>query len=264
MNQYRPSFWNSIPPVVRNLLAINLLLWLADLMLPRILQTTFPNFNLTDILGMHYWASSKFNPLQMLTYMFMHGGLDHIFFNMFAVYMFGITLEQRWGSRRFLFYYLVTGFGAGIIQQLMWSMEYAPLLSAISRAVAEDSGISLLPYEVELRRMLSFGNLAALDAPALLHMKQLIADSPLTIGASGAVFGLLLAFGWLFPEARMMLIFVPVPIKARVFVALYAVAELFLGVANFSGDNVAHFAHLGGMIFGWLLILYWKRKGKLY
>ena len=95
-------------------------------------------------------------------------------------------------------------------------------------------------------------------------MKQLIVDAPLTVGASGAVFGLLLAFGWLFPEARLMLVFLPIPIKARVFVLLYAVVELFLGVANFSGDNVAHFAHLGGMIFGYFVILYWRKKGNLY
>lgn len=264
MNQYRSSFWSSLPPVVRNLLAINLIFWLADLLLPRILQSSFPAFDLSDVLGMHYWASEKFNVLQMLTYMFMHAGFDHLFFNMFAVFMFGPVLEQRWGSWRFLFYYFVTGVGAAVVQQIMWTIDYQPLVGAINNAIAANSGVGLLAYEGKLRTILSFGDLTYFQAPELLHMKQLIVNAPLTVGASGAVFGLLLAFGWLFPEARLMLMFLPIPIKARVFVLLYAVAELFLGVANFSGDNVAHFAHLGGMIFGYFVILYWRKKGNLY
>ena len=264
MNQFRSSFWSSIPIVVKNLLLINLVLWLADLMLPQILYNFIADFDLSDYLGLHYWASDRFNGFQLISYMFMHASFEHLFFNMFAVFMFGSTLERQWGATRFLFYYMVAGIGAGIVQEIMWTIEYQSLLNAINEAVSLNSGAALLPYETQLRKMLPFSDLRYFEAPQLLYMKELILNAPVTVGASGSVFGLLLAFGWLFPQAELMLLFLPIPIKSRLFVALYAVAELFLGVANFSGDNVAHFAHLGGMIFGYFLILYWKKKGKLY
>lgn len=218
MNSYRSSFLDSIPPVVKNLIAINVIMWLATIALPPVLRRWGIDADLTDILGMHYWAADKFNPAQLMTYMFMHGDIGHVFFNMFALYMFGGVLENYWGPRRFFIYYMVTGVGAGIVQQLFWTVEYHSVVSAL------------------------FLNL------------------PVTVGASGSVFGLLLAFGWLFPDVRLMMLFFPVPIRARVFVILYGVAELFLGVANFSGDSVAHFAHLGGMLFGIVLILIWKKN----
>lgn len=218
MNSYRSSFLDSIPPVVKNLIAINVIMWLATIALPPVLRRWGIDADLTDILGMHYWAADKFNPAQLMTYMFMHWGIGHVFFNMFALYMFGGVLENYWGPRRFFIYYMVTGVGAGIVQQLFWTVEYHSVVSAL------------------------FLNL------------------PVTVGASGSVFGLLLAFGWLFPDVRLMMLFFPVPIRARVFVILYGVAELFLGVANFSGDSVAHFAHLGGMLFGIVLILIWKKN----
>ncbi|MFT3753940.1 MAG: rhomboid family intramembrane serine protease [Paludibacter sp.] len=240
MSDYRPSFLNSIPPVVKNLIGINIVLFLASLVTPSIFMRMGVNVDLNDILGMHYWASSKFNPAQLITYAFMHGGFMHIFFNMFALYMFGGVLEHVWGTKRFLIYYLVTAIGAGIVQQIFWTVEFHSALTAIDQAISSD----------------------VLNAPALIEQKRLFLDSPnfITIGASGSVFGLLLAFGWLFPEERLFLMFIPVPIKARIFVFIYGVVELFQGVANFSGDNVAHFAHLGGMLFGAILILMWKRK----
>lgn len=264
MNNYRPSFLNSIPPVVKNLIAINIILWLATLVAPGIFRRWGLEVDLTDILGMHYWASSKFNPAQFLTYIFMHGGFNHIFFNMFALYMFGGVLEQMWGTKRFLFYYLVTGVGAGIVQQLFWTFEYQSLINAMNDAISANSGEVLVPFQETLSRYFRMSDLSAFDAPSIIEMKKMFLDLPVTIGASGSVFGLLLAFGWLFPEAKLMMLFFPVPIKARIFVLLYGVAELFLGVAQFSGDSVAHFAHLGGMLFGVLLILYWKKKHKLY
>ncbi|MDD4968433.1 MAG: rhomboid family intramembrane serine protease [Paludibacter sp.] len=241
MNSYRPSFLNSIPPVVKNLIAINIVLWLASIVVPGIFMKWGLNVDLTDILGLHYWESSKFNPAQLITYGFMHGGIGHIFFNMFALYMFGGVLEQLWGTKRFLFYYLLTGVGAGLVQELFWSFEFHSAISAIDTAISSN----------------------VLNAPALLLQKKEFLNSAITIGASGSVFGLLLAFGWLFPEVKLMMLFFPVPIKARIFVLIYGVAELFLGVAQFSGDNVAHFAHLGGMIFGAVLILIWKKKRTL-
>lgn len=264
MNNYRPSFLNSIPPVVKNLIAINIILFLATLVTPAFFKRWGLNVDLTDILGMHYWASGKFNPAQFVTYMFMHGGLYHIFFNMFALYMFGGVLEQMWGTKRFLFYYLFTGVGAGIVQQLFWTIEYQSIVVAMNDAIAANSGEGLLPFQDELSRYFRMSNLAAFDAPAIIELKSIFLNLPVTIGASGSVFGLLLAFGWLFPEAKLMMIFFPVPIKARIFVIIYGVAELFLGVAKFSGDSVAHFAHLGGILFGVILILYWRKKGQLY
>jgi len=263
MNNYRPSFLNSIPPIVKNLIAINLILWLASLVSPSFFSRWGLNIDLTDILGMHYWASSKFSPAQLITYMFMHGGFSHILFNMFALYMFGGVLEQLWGPKRFLFYYLITGIGAGIVQQLFWTMEYHSLLVAMNNAISANSGEGLLPFQDVLGKYFSMSNLSSFDAPSLVGMKRMFLDLPVTIGASGSVFGLLLAFGWLFPEAKLMIFPLPIPIKARIFVLIYGVAELFLGVAQFSGDSVAHFAHLGGMLFGAILILYWKKKNRL-
>jgi len=260
----RNSFLDSIPPVVKNLLAINIILWLATLVLPGFLRRWGIDADLTDILGMHYWASEKFNPAQLLTYIFMHGGFNHLFFNMFAVYMFGSALENLWGPRKFLTYYLITGLGAGIVQQLFWTVEYQSLISAMNLAIESNSGSLLVPFEGELMKYFRITGLAGFDTASIIEMKEMFLNLPVTVGASGSVFGLLLAFGWLFPETRLMMLFIPVPIKARIFVAIYGVVELFLGVANFSGDNVAHFAHLGGMLFGVIMILLWKKKNTLY
>lgn len=256
----RSSFLDSIPPVVKNLLAINLILWLSTLVLPGLFRRWGVALDLTDILGMHYWASDKFNVAQMLTYLFMHGGFYHMFFNMFAVYMFGSALENYWGSQRFLLYYIITGVGAGVVQQLFWTIEYQSLITAMNEAITANSGSVLLPFEAELTKYFRISGLSNFGASDLIEMKRMFLDAPVTVGASGSVFGLLLAFGWLFPEARLMMLFFPVPIKARVFVLIYGVMELFLGVANFTGDNVAHFAHLGGMLFGVLMIMLWKKK----
>lgn len=238
-------------------------MWLATLVAPGLSARWNFNLDLTDILGMHYWVSEKFNPAQLITYMFMHGGFNHLFFNMFALYMFGGALENVWGPKRFLFFYLFTGVGAGIIQQLFWAVEYQPLVNAMNNAIEANSGAGLVDYQAELMKFFRLTNLQSFDASAILDMKHMLVDLPITVGASGAIFGILLGFGWLFPEARMMLIFFPVPIKARIFVLLYGVIELFLGVSNFSGDNVAHFAHLGGMLFGIILILIWRKKKTL-
>lgn len=263
MSDYRPSFLNSIPPVVKNLIAINIILWLASVVTPGLFSRLGVNIDLTDILGMHYWASSKFNPAQLITYMFMHGGLSHIFFNMFALYMFGGILERLWGTKRFLFYYLATGVGAAITQQLFWTIEYHSVVSALNEAISANSGDILLNYQSVLSQYFRLENISSFDAPAIIEMKKMFLNMPITVGASGAVFGLLLAFGWLFPEEKLYVMFIPFPIKARIFVLIYGVIELFMGVAQFSSDSVAHFAHLGGMLFGVILILIWKQK-RLY
>ena len=239
MNNYnRPSFLSSIPPVVKNILFLNIIFWLASVITPGLFNKFGVNSSLSDLLGMHYWASAKFNPVQLITYMFMHAGFEHIFFNMFALYMFGGVLESVWGPKKFLLYYLLTGLGAALVQQIFWTIEFSSAIAEINHV------LSLQPSNII----------------ELLQEKAKFLNMPITVGASGAVFGLLLAFGWLFPEAKLMMLFFPVPIKARIFVVIYGVTELFLGAAQFPGDHIAHFAHLGGMLFGIILILYWKRK----
>lgn len=205
---------SGIPPVTKNIIIINLLFWLASITLPSIMSKSFNiNFDLVNLLGLHYFQASDFNPVQLVTYMFLHDttSIYHVFFNMFAVYMFGRTIETTWGAKRFLIFYTVTGIGAALIQELTWFVS-----------TEEVNGM-------------------------------------ITVGASGAVFGILLAFGMLYPNAPIYMMFIPIPIKAKYFVIFYGVSELFYGVSRFTGDNIAHFAHLGGMLFGFFLILYWKK-----
>ena len=225
------SFFSSIPTITKNLIIINFLLWLATF----VLRNRF-NLDLTDYLGLHYITSDGFNVAQLITYMFMHdpNSIGHVFFNMFSVFIFGRTLETVWGPKRFLFYYISTGIGAGLIQELVWWLSVA--------------GQEYLPAET------IYGTMVNVPVEVYTNMLN-------TIGASGAVFGILLAFGMLFPNAEMFVMFIPIPIKAKYFVAFYGIIELFFGVAGAAGDNVAHFAHLGGMLFGLILILYWRKKG---
>ena len=198
------SYFSSLPPATKYIIVVNVVVLLLDYALQRF------GIQLTAIAGMFAFNSPYFRFWQPLTYMFMHGGFWHLFCNMFAVFMFAPVLERRWGTQRFLIYYLVSGFGAALTQQLVWAL----------------TGVS-----------------------------------GITVGASGAVFGILFAFGWLYPDVEMFLMFIPIPIRARVFVLLYALFELWQGISPHAGDNVAHFAHLGGFLFGWLLLLYWNRKG---
>lgn len=259
---------SNLPPVVKNLLIVNIIMFLAVWMLPVILRSWGLDVRLEDLLGMHYLGSEKFNLIQLITYLFMHApfpNFSHIFFNMFAVFMFGPILEQIWGPRKFLMYYLVTGIGAGLVQQLFWFMDMEGVFAAMDVAISTGSSDVLVPYLDKLSSYFRFtGDIAQMPSADVLMMKAQLQDSLLTIGASGAVFGILLAFGWLFPEQRLFLLFLPIPIRARYFVVGYAVLELFLGVSSFRGDNVAHFAHLGGMLFGLLLILFWRKQGRLY
>ena len=257
MNYQRNSFLGNIPPAVLNLMIINLLFWLASQVFPSTL-----GIDLVKIFGLHYWFSDKFNPIQLVTYMFLHdtSSIWHLFCNMFGVWMFGRTLEQVWGAKKFLFFYFFTGIGAGIIQELTWMIDLHDITTAMNIAIAENSGEALVPFS----SMFTGGNIAHATAIDVIRLKEQIFAAHVTVGASGALFGILLAFGWLFPEAKMGLLFVPFMIPARIFVAIYAAFELFFGVTGFAFDNVAHFAHLGGMLFGAGILWMWKRQGKLY
>lgn len=207
---------NRPPSITLNLLIINIILWVAQSILPRV------GFDITDLLGMHYMGSDRFRIWQMVSYMFLHAnGLGHIFSNMFALFMFGPILERVWGAKKFLLFYLITGIGAGLVQQLIWHLA---------------TPAEIMPY---------------------------VADRLLTIGASGAIFGILLAFGMLFPDAPLFIMFIPIPVKAKWFVIFYGLFELVSGVASIGGgSSIAHFAHLGGMLFGFILIKYWEREAK--
>lgn len=237
------GFLGGIPEVVKNLLIINVLMLLATMA-----GYSF-NINLADLLGLHHWSSELFRPYQLVTYMFMHGGITHLFFNMFALYMFGRVLEQVWGGKKFLTYYMITGVGAGIIQLLVTELRIQSLLSDIDPVFYQQ----ILEEGLSIRQ--SGQNYVD---PIARELNDLINIS--TVGASGSVFGILLAFGMLFPNVQLMLIFPPIPMKAKYFVALYGAFELYSGIANNPNDNVAHFAHLGGMLFGYFLIKYWRKN----
>lgn len=230
----RSGFFQSIPPVTLNLIIINVLCLLASMVFAG------RGIDLNYLLGLHYWGAPKFNVIQLITYMFMHGNLSHLFFNMFSLFMFGRTLEQIWGGKRFLIYYFVTGIGAGLVQQGVWWFQVREILS---------------------HENIQLGQMMITQSEFLInYLPEYLNRAFLTVGASGAVFGILLAFGMLFPNAQLYMMFIPVPIRAKYFVIGYGILELFLGVGNFSGDNIAHFAHLGGMIFGFILIKLWKKQ----
>jgi len=244
--QYGPGGFRVLPPVVKNLIIINALFFLATFAL----GSAF-DIDLADYLGLHYVASSKFNAFQFVSYMFMHGGLFHLFFNMFALWMFGNMLENVWGPKRFLTYYMVTGIGAGIIQLLVTFISIRNI----------QSDIDPLALDTIINKVITEGpgllsNQMNYTDPVLSKL-NLLYNIP-TVGASGAVFGILLAFGMLFPNA-MLYVYFAIPIRAKYFVIIYGAIELYMGFANNPSDNVAHFAHLGGMIFGFFLIKYWKK-----
>lgn len=239
---YRPVL-NNIPPVVKNLIIINVIMLVITYIM------NMQGIDLVDILGLHYIQSPKFNLYQLVTNMFMHGGFWHLAFNMFALWMFGRVLESVWGSRRFFVFYFVTGVGAALFYSLVNFIEFKYIASKMS------------PQDVQTvinqgAEILSQGKNYVGYAGKL---NQILNTT--TIGASGAVFGILLGFGMLFPNTQLMLLFPPIPIKAKYFVIGYGAIELFSGITN-TGGNIAHFAHLGGMLFGFILIKYWNKNSK--
>lgn len=218
------------PLVTRNLIFINLIVWLAQLVLPKSL-----GFDITDWGALHFYYGSAAHFYQYISYMFLHStdSLMHILNNMFMLWMFGSVIERYWGPKRFLIYYLITGITAALTQQIVWAIDLSSVTSGVYQFV-------------------NLGNNQIIPVAEFLNM-------PTTVGASGAVFGLLLAYGMLFPNTEMYYLFLPIPIKAKYIVLLFGAYELFSGV-HATGSNVAHFAHLGGMIGGIILILLWRRK----
>lgn len=223
-NQFRPQGFSILPLVVKNLLIINGIFFLAT-----IAMDMAWHLDLSQYLGLHYIGASDFRPYQFVTYMFMHGSFAHLFFNMFALWMFGNAIENAWGPKRFLVFYFVCGIGAGLTQELVQFIQLHDIVQNYNYVKLNHHSIPVDEY---------------------LNMLT-------TVGASGAVYGILLAFGMMWPNSRIYLYFL-IPIKTKWFVLIYGLLELFSGFS--SVDNVAHFAHVGGMLFGLLLILYWKNK----
>jgi membrane associated rhomboid family serine protease len=273
--QYSPTGFNLLPPVVKNLLIINGLFYLATVSV----ETAY-GIDLVGLLGLHYFQSDLFRPYQFVSYMFLHGSISHVVMNMFALWMFGYLLENVWGSKRFLTYYMVTGIGAALVQTFVHWIDISAVQAAANTYAANptlDGFIGFVRhhypqyYEAEgtLRTFIGEWSLAknspGFAGQSLEYINQLIKlqmDVP-TVGASGAVYGILLAFGMMFPNMLVYVYFL-FPIKAKWIVILYGALELFSGISNNVGDNVAHFAHLGGMIFGFFLIIYWKKKTGMY
>lgn len=270
MQQYRPTGFSILPLIIKNLLIINGLFFLATMSF----EKTF-GLDLTRILGLHFPTSEHFKPYQLVSYMFMHGGFSHILFNLFALWMFGSALENVWGPKRFLTYYMVTGIGAAVIQLLVnwysfYGIEQAFALyqaNPTPEAFAAFMNSNFMGY-YDPATVSEFVNSWSTQPSNKYFLNESIetvhklitykADIP-TVGASGAVFGILLAFGMMFPNSLIYVYFF-FPIKAKWFVVIYGVIELYSGISNRPGDNVAHFAHLGGMIFGFFLIRYWKKQ----
>lgn len=244
LNQQRSGFLDSIPPVTRNLLIINVLVFLAYALLKSV--------PMLEYLALFYYKSPYFMPHQFITYMFMHGSFGHLFFNMFALFMFGRTLEMVWGPKRFLIYYLATGIGASLLHLLIVHAQVLSLEGMVSPDVLHNFYSSITSNVQPTMEELG----------VLKKIAQTI-NVPM-VGASGAIFGILVGFGMLFPNAELMMIPIPIPIKAKYFVIGYGALELFLGLSNSPSDNVAHFAHLGGLLTGLIFLLYWKKKGTLH
>jgi membrane associated rhomboid family serine protease len=230
MSEFRPGSFQMIPPVIKNLVIINALIYLAQFTLGHNVDQYLQN-----LFALHDLHSALFRPHQLVTYMFLHGGWDHIFFNMFALWMFGSVLENYWGGKRFLIFYMISGIGAAVFHLAVLYQEMAPVMD-------------------------SFHFLPIAQQQDLLYDPSFRVNEA-TIGASGAVFGCLAAFGYLFPNQYIYLYFF-VPIKVKWAVLGYAAIELFSGIRASAGDNVAHWAHLGGGLVGLLLVIYWNRTNR--
>jgi len=242
------NIFRNMPPVVKNLLLINVVLMVANFVF------SSQQLNLNSILGAYYWGSENFEPYQIITHMFMHDnrGLMHILFNMFALVMFGSQIERVWGPKRFLLYYLICGLGSYILHNVVTMVEIQPYLEMLSND--------------QLAIYTKTGEVYTNWPEATLKILYGTENTPL-VGASGAIFGLLAAFAWLFPNTELMLLFPPIPIKAKWFVLMYGGLEIYLGYQAFGsqGDSIAHFAHIGGALIGLIILLIWqKNKSKFY
>ncbi|NCT09193.1 MAG: rhomboid family intramembrane serine protease [Flavobacteriia bacterium] len=237
---------NQITDAIKHIIIINVIVFIA----PQLLQTDF-----TNILALHFPKNEHFGFWQYVTHMFMHGGFAHILFNMYGLWAFGTPLEQMWGKNKFIFFYFSAGIGAGLIYTLVNYYQFNSIYELfINAGLTNDEIISILKagsttdYRVTTAiTQLQFEKIFSLyNAPA--------------VGASGAVYGVLVAFGMYFKDAKLALIFFPVPIAAKYFIPIMILGDLFFGMTKYSVGNIAHFAHIGGAIIGFLLAFYWKKN----
>ncbi len=241
---FNSQYFSNIPPVTKNLIAVNLLVFLVMAIAPAQKEMLIEKYG-----ALHYLASADFNVAQLFTYMFLHGGFTHLFFNMFALFMFGPQIEWALGSKRFLFYYISCGIGAALVQEGVFAMIISNYSSQFTPEEISIIANGYVPMTITPEQV-----------PAMQGLYGII-NIP-TVGASGAIYGVLLAFGMIFPNLPIMLIIPPMPIKAKWMVIGYGALELILGVTD-RASGVAHFCHLGGMLFGLGILLYWKHKGLL-
>jgi membrane associated rhomboid family serine protease len=258
--EFRPGGFQILPPVVKNILIVTVLMFVLQLIMEA------RGIDLSDYLGLHYFQAPLFKPHQFVTYIFMHGNFMHIFFNMFALWMFGSVLENVWGGKRFLIFYLITGMGAALIQLVVYYFEVTPVLNELDmmtqNGTAESfrSYLSNSPYAEQYNAALAEGSSYAVSVgkDILTNFRADYLNSLTVVGASGSLFGILLAFAMLFPNTYLNIYFF-IPIKAKYFVMLYGAIEIISAIRNDPNDNVAHIAHLGGMLFGFILIKIWQR-----
>jgi len=232
MSAYRQSPFANLTPVTKNLLIINLICFIPYIVLS---PDSYNNLVIPHV-GLYYFNSPNFKVWQILTYMFFHGGWMHILFNMFALFSFGPILEYAIGPKRFFNLYFICGIGAALIQMLVQAVEVHSIIGSFTWN-GDLNGLDQLGYDKLM---------AIYQGP--------------TVGASGAIFGLLVGFGMLYPDLELMIMFIPVPVKAKYIIPVYILIEIFLGFGQFAGDNVAHFAHLGGALLGFILIKYWRYR----
>jgi membrane associated rhomboid family serine protease len=232
-NQYSPGPFAGLPVVTKNIIIINVIMYLATLAFETV------NIDLVKLFGLHYYLADDFKPHQFITYIFMHGGFSHILFNMLGVYIFGQVLEQVWGPKRYLIFYILTGLGAALAQYIIMHFEITDVLDIVNQDI-------------------NSRNLDASQRTELINQKYEYLNKHVIIGASGSLFGLLGGFGMLFPNRELYLYFF-IPIKAKWLVILYGGFEIFSGLQNNPTDNVAHFAHIGGLLVGIALVLFWRK-----
>ena len=238
----------NLTPTVRNLIFINVAMFLGSSFIP------------DELFALYFFQSSNFHYFQIISYLFVHANFMHLLMNMFGLYMFGSILEKIWGGQRFLFFYLFCGVGAGLLHEaIQYFHDYASIRKALDLALLNPNSDFLMDYFSRFTdgSILNGGKVDA--STALAHYQEYTTRNPV-VGASGSVFGILMAYGYLFPNSEMFVFPIPIPVKAKYLVMGFAFYELYAGKAAAEGDNVAHFAHLGGMLFAVILLLIWKQK----
>jgi len=231
MTEFRQTRFEILPTIIKNLIIINALIFFAQWVLGANVES-----QMFELFALHTWQSPIFKPWQFITYLFLHGSFEHLFFNMFALWTFGSVLENLWGPKKFLIFYFTCGLGAALCHMIVLYFEMQPYVE-------------------------QFNSLSFAQQEHILNDPNFILYQP-TVGASGAIFGCLAAFGYLFPNALLYMLFIPVPIKAKWVVIGYMAIELFMALKNSAGDSVAHFAHLGGAVFGLALVYFWNKTNR--